>query len=280
VTRRRTNTSIAAMPLYATIGRIRNELNEIGSAGALTPEQLYPFDQIHYRGTDAVRDAAAALALGPAHRVLDIGAGIGGPARFLAHTTGCRVAALELQPEMHALGEELTSRARLADRVTHVLGDALTCPLEDAAFDAAVSWLAVHHIPDRSRLLGRIAAALRPGARLYIEDLCERAPFTADEAPDLQQTLYAVTLTDAERYARDIAAAGFEHIAVSDMSDDWAAFCAGRAIAWRAAAHRHTRVHGEQIFLTLDTFFTTVARMFASGRLGGVRILASRRASE
>jgi sarcosine/dimethylglycine N-methyltransferase len=274
------NTSIAAMPLYSTIERIRNELREVRPGAALTPQQLYPFDQIHYRGIDAVREAATALALGPAQRVLDIGAGIGGPARFLAHTTGCRVVALELQPAMHAVGEELTSRARLADRVTHVLGDALTCPLEDAAFDAAVSWLAIHHIPDRPRLLGRIAAALRPGAHLYIEDLCERVPFTADDVPDLQQTLYAVTMTDAEHYARDVAAAGFENLAVSDMSDDWGAFCAGRATAWRAAVQRHTRVHGEQVFLTLDTFFSTVARMFASGRLGGIRILASRRASE
>jgi sarcosine/dimethylglycine N-methyltransferase len=252
----------------------------LGPGAALSPEQLYPFDQIHYRGTDAVRHAAAALALGPAHRVLDVGAGIGGPARFLAHTTGCRVTALELQPEMHALGEELTSRARLADRVTHVQGDALTYPFDGGGFDAAVSWLAIHHIPDRPRLLRRIAAALRPGAHLYIEDLCERAPFTADDLPDVEQTLCGVTMTDAESYARDVAAAGFSNIAVTDMSDDWAAFCAGRASAWHADADRHTRVHGERIFQTLDRFFTTVARMFAGGRLGGVRILASRRASE
>lgn len=264
------------MSLYSTIERIRNELRELGPEAALTPEQLYPFDQIHYRGTDAVAEAAAALALGPEHRVLDIGAGIGGPARFLAHTTGCRVTALELQPEMHALGEELTSRARLADRVTHVQGDALTYAFENGAFDAGVSWLAIHHIPDRPRLLARIGAALRPGARLYIEDLCERAPFTADDRRDVQQTLYGVTMTDAEQYARDVAAAGFSNITVTDMSDDWAAFCADRAAAWHADAERHTRVHGERIVQILDRFFTAVARMFASGRLGGVRIVASR----
>jgi cyclopropane fatty-acyl-phospholipid synthase-like methyltransferase len=268
------------MPLYSTIQRIRNELKELGSAGALTPEQLYPFDQIHYRGIDAVREAALALGLGPSHRVLDVGAGIGGPARFLAHTTGCQVDALELQPEMHAIGEELTARCGLEARVRHVQGDALTHSLEDAACDAAVSWLAIHHIPERPRLLRRIAAALRPGGRLYIEDLYERAPFTVDDLPDVQQTLYGVTMTSAEDYVGDIQAAGFADVQVTDMSGAWGTFCVGRAAAWRAAAERHTRVHGEPIVQTLDTFFATVARMFASGRLGGVRILASRRATE
>jgi cyclopropane fatty-acyl-phospholipid synthase-like methyltransferase len=272
--------TIAAMPLYATIGRIRNELRELGTSHALTPEQLYPFDQIHYRGIDAVRDAALALGLGPSHRVLDVGAGIGGPARFLAHTTGCQVDALELQPEMHALGEELTARCGLDGRVRHVQGDALTHSLDDGAYDAAVSWLAVHHIPERPRLLRRIGVALRPGGRLFIDDLCERAPFTADDLPDVQRTLHGVTMTSPEDYATDIRAAGFADVQVTDMSDDWATFCAGRAAAWRTATGRHTRVHGEQIVETLDTFFTTVARMFASGRLGGVRILASRRATE
>ena len=68
---------------------------------AIPPERLFALDQWHYHGTDAVRDAAAFLGLGPTSRVLDIGAGVGGPARFLAHTTGCQVTALELQPELH-----------------------------------------------------------------------------------------------------------------------------------------------------------------------------------
>ena len=268
------NSKISAMPLYATIGRIRNELDELGPIDRLTPQQLYPFDQIHYRGTDAVRDAARALDISASHRLLDIGAGIGGPARFLAHTTGCRVMALELQDDLHALGEELTSRCGLADRVTHVHGDALTYALEDDAFDAAVSWLAIHHIPERPRLLRRIFASLRPGGRLYVEDLCARAPFTEDDRPDVEQMLYGVTVTSAESYARDLAAAGFCDVDITDFSDEWGAFCAVRAASWRAEAGRHLRVHGEEIVATLDRFFTAVARLFASGRLGGLRIVA------
>jgi hypothetical protein len=55
---------------------------------SIRPEQLFPLDQSHYYGTDAIRAAFELLGLGPASRVLDIGAGVGGPARYLAHTTG------------------------------------------------------------------------------------------------------------------------------------------------------------------------------------------------
>ena len=267
--------SLSAMPLYATIARVRNELDELELPAAVSPEQLYPFDQIHYRGVDAVRDAAAALRLKPRERVLDVGAGIGGPARFLAHTVGCQVTALELQDTMHAIGRDLTERCRLSDLVSHVRGDALTHPLGEGTYDAAVSWLAIHHIPDRRRLLHRLASALRTGGRLYIEDLCERAPFSPDDLKDVRETLHGVTMTTAGEYVEDVQSTGFAVIEATDMRDEWSRFCAGRAASWRAGADRHCRVHGEEIFATLDRFFTTVQRLFERGSLGGLRIVAT-----
>jgi cyclopropane fatty-acyl-phospholipid synthase-like methyltransferase len=263
------------MPLYATIDRVRNELAERGLDGALSAERLYPFDQIHYRGVDAVRDAAVRLRLEAGERVLDVGAGIGGPARFLAQTIGCRVTALELQDGMHALGRDLTERCGLSTLVDHVRGDALTHPLDAGTFDAAVSWLAIHHIPDRPRLLRRVADALRPGGRLYIEDLCERAPFSPDDLVEVERTLHAVTMTRAEEFVKDARAAGFTVVEATDMHDAWATFCAERAASWHLSADRHRRVHGEATFMTLDRFFTTVQRLFENGSLGGLRIVAT-----
>ena len=267
--------SLTTMPLYATIARVRNELEERGLAAAVTADQLYPFDQIHYRGIDAVRDAAEALRLNAGERVLDVGAGIGGPARFLAHSVGCSVTALELQDSMHAIGSALTDRCGLSALVRHVRGDALTCPLGAAEYDAAVSWLVIHHIPDRPQLLRRVAAALRPGGRLYIEDLCERAPFSADEVTDVREMLQAVTMTSAADYVEDVRAAGFSVSEATDMHDAWSRFCADRAAGWRANADRHCRVHGDAIFTTLDRFFSTVQRLFENGSLGGLRIVAT-----
>jgi cyclopropane fatty-acyl-phospholipid synthase-like methyltransferase len=273
---------LGAMPLYVNLHRIYNELAEAGvAAGApLTPEQLFPFDQIHYHGTDAVKYAAEKLALTPESRVLEIGSGLGGPARYLAHTVGCHVTALDIQDEMHAIASDLTQRAGLGARVTHVLGDALTYPFPDAGFDAVVSWLVVHQIPDRPRLFERLRQALRAGGGLYIEDLYARAPFKGDDIADVRQMLYGVTMTGVEEYEREVTAAGFTVVEMDEMSEPWGAFCAGRAAAWKAAADRHVRVHGIETYATLEGFFTSVQRLFEHGSLGGLRLLAQAAAPE
>src|SRR5262249_21440844 len=128
-------------------------------------------------------------------RVLDIGSGIGGPARYLAFTFGCHVTALELQPDLDQIGADLTRRSGLSDRVTHVCADALTYPLPDAAFGAVVSWLAILHIPDRPRLCARLAKAVRPGGGCYIEDLCMRAPFAPDDLRDLRGVVFGISMS-------------------------------------------------------------------------------------
>ena len=92
------------MKLYDRVHRIHREL----AAQSLSPDQplkvsdLTPFDQFHYHGTKAVEEAIAALGLKPGMRVLDIGAGLGGPARYIAEKTGAHVTALELQEDLSA----------------------------------------------------------------------------------------------------------------------------------------------------------------------------------
>ena len=81
---------IGSMPLYTHLDRIERGLAAlgIGPTDALRPEQLFALDQWHYGGTDAVRSAVEHLGLQSSSRVLDVGSGLGGPARFLAYTVG------------------------------------------------------------------------------------------------------------------------------------------------------------------------------------------------
>jgi sarcosine/dimethylglycine N-methyltransferase len=187
---------------------------------------------------------------------------------------GCHVTALELQSELHGLATRLIARCGLGQHITHVCGDALTAVFPDATFDAVVSWLTLHHIPERPRLLARLARMLRRGGQCYIEGLYQRAPFAASDLPDVHHTIFGVTLTSIADYVRDLHEAGFTGMTATDLSDDWAAFCGARTAAWRAARTRHVRVHGEPIYTRLDTFYAVVLRLFGSGSLGGVRLVA------
>jgi cyclopropane fatty-acyl-phospholipid synthase-like methyltransferase len=269
--------TIAAMPLYTHTDRIARGLaaRGIGPADPIPPETLFSLDQWHYHGTDAVRAAAELFGLGPASRVLDIGSGVGGPARYLAHTTGCRVTAVELQPELHAIAVDLTRRCGLDDRVTHLNADAMTCQLDAGAFDAAVSWLAVLHMPDRRLLFTRLGQALRRGGGgCYIEDLCMRAPFSVDGLRELREVVFGITVTTIADYAADARAAGFGEVMTTDLTEDWAPFAATRLQAWRANRAEYARVHGDGAYAAQEHFYDVILRLYESGSLGGVRLVA------
>jgi len=267
---------IESIPLYTHLDRINSGLAVlgIGPTDKIQPDQLFPLDQWHYHGTDAVRAAADQLGLGPSSHVLEIGSGVGGPARYLAHTTGCHVTALELQPKVHALAADLTQRCGLADRVRHVCGDALSHPIPDASFDAIVSWLAVLHIPDRKRLYARLAPALRPGGVCYIEDLCMRAPFAVADLRDLRDVVYGVSVSDIDGHEDDLRAAGFVDVVGTDQTADWAPYTSARLAAWQANHATYARAHGEGAYAAQELFYAVIARLFATGSLGGVRLTA------
>lgn len=115
---------------------------------------------------------------------------------------------------------------------------------------------------------------LRRRGQCYIEHLYQRAPFAPSDLPDVRHTIFGVTLTSIADYVRDLYEAGFTGITATDLSDDWATFCGARMAAWQADRPRHVRVHGELIYTQLDTFYTVVLRLFGSGSLGGVRLVA------
>ena len=268
--------SIKSMKLYNDVERIYNELTAAGLApGApLSVSDLSRFDQFHYHGTAAVDRAIADLDLGSGSTVAEIGSGIGGPARYIADRTGAQVTALELQPDLDALAQELTGRCGLDDRVTHLCGDILESPLPHGRFDAVVSWLALYHIGDRPKLFAQIAAALKPSGKLYVEDLSCRGPFTQAESDLLEVQLFGRHVVDPEEYRLEVETAGLHLDALDDMSDDWAAFTHDRLNAFRADRARHQQVHGAQVVEALEEFYGAVDRLFQGGHLGGLRLLA------
>ena len=75
-------------------------------------------------------------------------------------------------------------------------------------------------------------------------------------------------------YVRDLEAVGFIDIVATDMTDDWTPFVTQRLTAWRENHAAYARAHGEAAYVAQETFFAAVARLFESGSLGGVRLVA------
>ncbi len=269
---------IKSMKLYTAVDRIYAELEARGydRAAPLNVSELSQFDQLHYFGTEAVDEAVSTCGISAGSRVLDIGSGFGGPARYLAQSTGAQVEAVELQADMNATAQDLTDRCGLTGRVVHTEGDILTAPLEAAGFDAAVSWLALYHIPARDPLFPRLHDALRPGGSLYVEDLYCRAALTEDEAATMRDKLFSNTLPTRDGYIAELERGGFRDIRFDDMTGKWAAFTRDRLSAFRAGRSEYIARHSEATYDSLEAFYACIAGLLADGRVGGVRLSARR----
>lgn len=267
-----------SMKLYAHVERIHNELRAlgIGETEPLSVSQLTPFDQYHYFGTAAVDEAIEALGLRRGMRVLEIGSGIGGPARYLAATTGCELTALELQPDLHETARNLTGRCGLAQAIDHRLGDILHSTLAPGSFDAIVSFLVFLHIMERNRLFTICHRVLKDGGKLYIEDFVLNGSLSERQSQDLKVKVMCPYLPDEREYRRQIEESGLVVESFIDMTEPWTRFTAQRLDAFRAQRDRHLKTHGEAVTDGLDDFYGTVAGLFASGVLGGARVVARR----
>lgn len=205
---------------------------------ALTPVDLAPGDQFHTRGRDATLELAALAGIAASTRVLDVGGGIGGPARTLAAERGCHVTVLDLTEAFCRAGEELTARVGLSERVAFHHGSALEMPFAPASFDAAWTQHSSMNIADKERLYGEIRRVLRPGGRLAIHEIMA-GPAGAEglHFPVPWASVPAISfLRPAENVRALVRGFGFAEQAWLDTSATSLAWFRERVAAVRAAA--------------------------------------------
>ena len=139
----------------------------------LTVDDLAPIDEFHTRGREATASLASLLInnLQPNFHVLDVGAGIGGPSRYLASKFGCRVTGLDLVGEYCRVADSLAKRVKLDNLLTYRQGDATQMPFEDATFDVVWTQHASMNIADKKRLYSEMHRVLKLGGKLAIYDV-------------------------------------------------------------------------------------------------------------
>jgi MPBQ/MSBQ methyltransferase len=139
--------------------------------GPVPPEVLAPLDEFHVRGREATTELAELARIREGERVLDVGSGLGGPARHLAADFGVEVVGVDLTPEYCTLAELLTRMEGLEDRVAFRHGSALELPFEDDEFDVVWTQHVGMNIPEKTRLYAELRRVARPGGRLALYDV-------------------------------------------------------------------------------------------------------------
>jgi SAM-dependent methyltransferase len=140
-------------------------------ADRLTANDLAPATEFHARGQEATRELARRAGLTAEMSVLDVGGGLGGPARTLAGEIGCRVTVLDLTAAYCEAGALLTTRTGLDERVRFHHGDALAMPFADGSFDVVWTQHSSMNVADKERLYAEFRRVLRPGGRLALHEI-------------------------------------------------------------------------------------------------------------
>ena len=137
----------------------------------LTLEQLATLDQFHTRGLAATAELARLAGITADMSVLDVGSGVGGPARFLAATYGCRVTGVDLSEPFVEAARYLTERTGQGRQVSFQTGSALDLPFDDDGFDVVLLQHVAMNIADRPLLYREIRRVLKSGGRFATFDV-------------------------------------------------------------------------------------------------------------
>ncbi len=265
---------------YGGAGLLARILAGLEASGAdldsLRPDDLAPVDEFHIGGRDATAHAVAKMGLDAGARVLDVGCGIGGAARYIASHAGCRVTGIDLTPEFIATARRLTELTGLDGKISFEVASALDMPFEDGAFDAALTLHVAMNIPERAALYGEIARVMKPGATLCVYDVMKLGKDELAYPVPWAETPATSHLTTADEMRGLLDDAGFDLGEVEDRGD-FARNFFQKALA--AAADGPPPPLGTHLILgaSAPEKLRNVRNNIEAGRIAPVQMIATRR---
>jgi SAM-dependent methyltransferase len=175
----------------------------------LTIEDLADIDEFHLGWGTATEELAADLPFQRGMTVLEVGSGIGGPARHLATLLGCDIVGLDLTPEFVEVAQVLTKRCHLSGKVSFVQGSALAMPFGDGHFDGAMMLHVGMNIADKPALFREVRRVLKPGACFGVYDIMRAGEGELPYPMPWAMTLQTSFVEPAAHYRAALEGAGF-----------------------------------------------------------------------
>ena len=154
------------------LDKIYKGLEKLGiDKNQLTQSDLSSFDEFHIGGSEGTLMLAEKLTMNASSSVLDIGCGIGGPARFLSSELGCKVSGIDLTADFVNTGNSLTEQVGLSDKVKLIEASALNIPFADNSFDVSYMIHVGMNIADKDVLFSEAFRVTKPGGVFGIYDV-------------------------------------------------------------------------------------------------------------
>eukprot|EP00929_Paragymnodinium_shiwhaense_P064543 TRINITY_DN3232_c0_g1_i1.p1 TRINITY_DN3232_c0_g1~~TRINITY_DN3232_c0_g1_i1.p1 ORF type:complete len:643 (-),score=202.69 TRINITY_DN3232_c0_g1_i1:329-2188(-) len=238
-------------------------------------------DQYHYLGLHACDEAINLLRLTKSDYVLDVGSGIGGPARYISWKSGCKIHGVDLQDDLVEMGQKVTQIVGLKDQCHFTCEDASDLVGASERYDCFMSLLVILHIPEapRLRLFKALFDQLKIDGRFLIEDMVCRnkaGSFSETQRKSLHDAVGASFVPSEVRYRAHLESVGFTNLEFESLDHEWTKWAVERHRQYAATKEKQIKEHGEETFRKREGFYKSIADLFQSGELGGVRITGQR----
>ena len=270
---------IEEMNLYKTTDRFLNNYKHLKKSlkRAPTLEEISDIDQLHYNGIEAVNEAILKTKIKENKIVLDIGSGIGGPARYLANKTNSIIYAVELQKSLNDIASELTNNYKLEKNIFHINADILKYNFNKIKFNNIVSWLALYHIPKRDELLKILYNLLENKGYMYVEDFYLKKNITNNEKKLLAKNFHANHLVPLKTYKEELKNNKFYLLDCLDMSADWTKFTQDRLLNFKKNYVKHIQINNKNTADNILKFYSLAHDLLSKNIVGGIRYIIKKK---
>ena len=202
------------------VAAIQRGIESLGkTTNSITVDDLAPVDEFHIGGRQASEDFLSQLDLTPEKKVLDVGCGLGGAARFVASRYGCHVTGVDLTPEYIETAKAVCGWVGLDSRISLHQGSALALPFADSAFDRAYMLHVGMNIDDKVKLCLEVGRVLRPNSLFGIYDVMRTGDGELTYPVHWAETAASSAVAAPAQYREALEKAGFMVIAERSRRD-------------------------------------------------------------
>jgi ubiquinone/menaquinone biosynthesis C-methylase UbiE len=213
------------------------------AADAVNVADLHAFDMIHMGGLAATDSLASMAGIDAGQKVLDVGCGVGGPARRVASEFGAAVWGLELSETLYQTAVKFTELVGLQEQVQFKQGSALSLPFGDGEFNVVIMQHVAMQISEKDQLFGELTRVVMPGGCLAMHELFAgegelHYPLAWASEPSMS------ALEPFDECAERLSRTGFDVGDFADHSEEGRKFHEANIKAFNAALSRNERAQG------------------------------------